>query len=574
MSTNEARSARPPLTKLAAVLGRGVSSLDALDCASQVQGRYKGRFITVMGHTLPSIYLRVKRSRVCPECVQKYGFIESFWELSHAVACPEHGRLAVQICHACHHPLQWQRQGLLVCKCGHDFSNQRGDAVQDPAMLALLGMIRAKLRREPLDVEMLAKYGFPYEPLQRMALATLLGIIFRIEHSPRHLSAYENRPGVYGETTGLHGVTDILTNWPHGFYDYLDRVHTPHVNREMYGLRGQFNSIYESLFKNGLPRDEVAFMREAFVDFGRSHWKGATIHPRLAGKEETCLAGIGGLAQKLKVQPSTARRLVKNGLIEPTVESRKSGRLLFDLSQPLPLIPAVGASLGLREAANRIGLPSSILKQLREKGIYRPQFLAIPDTSFHEQDLDRFRGELLHEVTDISFPGKARHITLSEVMSMKLGSQEIKADFVSAVYARTLVPQGKTGNSPGRLVFDRSEVMDYLRVSQSKHSGLISTTAVANMIYCSSSVVRQLALDGILEYVEKQQGVYIKVDSLQQFTDQYISCAALGKKRGMGTLGVVHLCNEAGIEIVRFKMSDKSISQPFIHRKHEGLLHP
>lgn len=72
MDDNEARSARPPLDKLAPLFGKTSEELKAagLDNISECKGRY----VEVMGHNIPSMFTSCKHASLCIECVKENGY--------------------------------------------------------------------------------------------------------------------------------------------------------------------------------------------------------------------------------------------------------------------------------------------------------------------------------------------------------------------------------------------------------------------------------------------------------------------------------------------------------------------
>lgn len=531
-------SARPSLNKLAVLYGRGVDHLVGLGCIPDQDSRAKkGKHQAVMGHTLQKNFFLTGRSRVCPDCVLETGIVESYWELRYAVACPIHKKYAIAICPKCNGVLSWFRRGLLVCECGQDLSQTYGETLTQPEMLALLGVIRAKLLRDPLDMQQLETVGFPIGAIERMSLATLLGIIRCFEHSFRHLDAYQKRPGVTSETLGLSGAMDLLSQWPHGLHDYLVRVH---LNQQSHSLRGSSDSFYERFFKSGLPFGEIEFIRKEFMDFGMRRW---------------------GLA--------SSANLIGSKTQDKAPETEAAPRRVPHQS---PLIKADGDSLSLKDAAKRVRLPFSVLKLLRENGVYQPRYLAVPDEAFHEHDLDRFRGELMGNALNTSRPRTIKDVSLCEVMHMSLGSQQVKADLVAAVHAKELKPIGRGGDAPGRLLFDRAQVVEFLKESKSRHNRLLTTGKAAKRLECSYEVIRQLALDGVLEHVEKPLGVYIKQESLERFSEEYVSCLAIARAHACGVSRIMHLCEVSGVKLIRFERSGGGSAQPFIKREQTGLI--
>lgn len=537
MDSVEAHSARPSLDKLAALYGRDADSLRGLGCIPAPGVRQKkGKYQTIMGHTLPVRFFIYKYHRVCPECVLEQGTIESYWELRYAVACPIHGRYGVAVCPACNRHLDWLRRGLLRCSCGQDLSKLRGKALRRRGMLALLGLIRSKLRREPLDKTRLDAAGFPVEAMEHISLETLLGIVDRFEHSVRHLEAYKDMPGVTGETIGLRGAEDILSDWPRGLHSYLMRTH---LDRKSQGLRQRHDSFYETFFKSGLPADEIEFLQKGFMEFGQQRW------------------GVADTEKSLGTKQADEARPVADDAVAQTQN---------------PLIESDGASWSLKGASVRVGLPPGVLKLLRQSGTYQARYRTSPEDAFHERDLDRFRGELIGNAQEIPKPCSVKHVSLSEVMHMPLGNQKIKADVVAAVYGGTLKPIGRIGDSPGRLILIRAQVVEFLRGSKERNSGLVSTMEAAKRLVCAPEVVRKLALDGVLEHMEKPVGIFVRQESLDRFSAQYVSCMAIARANGCGVRRIMNLCEVAGVRLIRYERSNGGSAQPFINREQLGLL--
>lgn len=101
MSDNEARSARPPLAKLAKLFGKSESDLRkaGLDSADIL---HTNRHLPLLGHSIHPMFTRSKHAGICTECIKEQGYIEVFQELKYAVACPTHAVKVVNTCPACH----------------------------------------------------------------------------------------------------------------------------------------------------------------------------------------------------------------------------------------------------------------------------------------------------------------------------------------------------------------------------------------------------------------------------------------------------------------------------------------
>lgn len=178
MTDNEARSARPPLVKLARLYGQPADVLRShgLDDTPE---KYSGRHVPLLGHQIHSIFTRCKQTGICVECIREHGYIEAYQELKYAVACPRHAIKTLYQCPACKQDLNWLRPDLALCRCGEDLMYSKTATVADKTVLALLGVLHAKLLNQPLDEITLTQHGFPVKALQVISLNTLLSVIYR-----------------------------------------------------------------------------------------------------------------------------------------------------------------------------------------------------------------------------------------------------------------------------------------------------------------------------------------------------------------------------------------------------------
>jgi len=555
LSENEMRSARPPLEKLAPLYGRQVSDFNILGKTETPTGRY----LPLMEHSLPAIYMRSKHARICPDCVSERGHVECFWELRHAVACHRHQRRALSYCPGCNKTLDWWRQGLAVCSCGYDFAQWQGDKVTNASMLTLLELIHAKLMNIDMNEAGLAYVGFPTEDLKKLSLSTLLGIIHRLEN---YVVDADNDSG----WLGVESTAEVLSCWPHGFHRYLERVHAPNADMRAKGLRGQFESFYEAFFKQGLPRDEIEFLHSAFVDFGEQHWKQASIHPRLMGNQISNIVGIEGLSKAIGIRPSTARKLVAKGVIPVHSHHPDNGHKLFDLSQQMPFEFAAGKSLALETAAEILDIPATVLRAYRARGYYVSRHLPSPQTLYHERDVEEFKTDLLRDRTLLNPSEELRYTTLRKVMLKKLGPSEVKAAFIDAIRKEEIRPIGVTGDKPGDLVFDARIVKDFLDQLMQKIHGTLSIEQAQKTLDIDRNTISAMIKANLLEYTNTDFGIRISDQSLQRFSEKFASCRTVAKLKMMTQLQVVNLCAELEIELLKLNVQGRITMSIFIER--------
>lgn len=560
----------PPIEKLAPLYARTPQEFAEMGYRRPWNDRFT-KSAPILHHHLPTAYTETKHARVCPECVLERGFVEAFWDLRHAIACPVHGREALRACPECGKRLTWFRPGLLTCACGCDLAHHRGAEVAHLPTLGLLGLLRSKLMGLPMDHALLTGHlGFPVEPLDAMSLPTLIGIIGRFEGRPPGYNhrIHPDRPLPPPERV-LGRSADALAHWPQGFYDYLQNLEPEEGSKKGFGLRRQFESFFGSFFKSGLPESEVAFIREAFLRFGSEVWKQGYVSKALnrdSGLGRN-VVGIYGLAKALGVMPSTARNLVAKGQIQGTpITANGRTRLLFDLDQPLPFRTGPGVSLSLRRAAAWLGLPVSVLRLLRDQGRYTVHHLADPTAAYHMRDLQAFRERLLACAPDIRIRASTSCVTLSQAMQMKAGTPLIKAALVGAVLDGEVLPLGRDGDQAEELVFDRAEVEAFLRQRKEEHFGSMTVVATAKFLHCDPVVVKHLYRDGVLAGEKKPRGIFIRTESAKAFREDFISCAAIASMCRTQSNNIVQRCEQENIPIQWFPRGRNQSPQPFVDR--------
>jgi hypothetical protein len=325
MNDNEARSARPPLGKLAPVFGKSQEELKnaGLDNMSQSRGRY----VEVLGHSIPSMFTSCKHASLCLECVNENGFIEGYYEIKYAIACPKHKVRTIKYCPSCQNSLSWHRNGLTTCKCGADLAQANSEKIDSPEVLALLGVLYAKLMKESLNRQQLTEVGFPFEAMEQLSVQTLLSIIYRFGlFNGKQVNDLDK------DIAAVETTAKVFSDWPNKFYDYLEENQAPSANLKVSGLRGQFNAFYESFFKNIALDQELQFMRDAFISFGQDRWKLAAIHPSFVTNETAKILGINALSKKINKHPRIIKKLVNEGLIKTLPKCGVGTRSLFDVA--------------------------------------------------------------------------------------------------------------------------------------------------------------------------------------------------------------------------------------------------
>lgn len=555
MSANESRSARPSLKKLAPIFGRPENALVDAGLDAPNEGA-SGRHLNLAGHRIPSFHMKSKHAGVCPECIKEKGYIESFFELKYALGCPSHAIRVLEFCPECNKRLNWWRKGLAKCSCGCDFSEAAVNYIDNLGVVALLGILHCKLFNIEIDKVEAANLGFPVDAIQRLSLNTLLALIHRFSSVVSNTISSEHSH----DWDALVTSAGVFSNWPNGFHDHLKRTHEVGANLSKIGLRGQFNSFYESLFKTGLPVDEVDFLRKAFVEFGQVHWKNAHIHPNLIFLEDKRLVGVSALSARLNVQPRIVHDLVKNGELIP-VSKHESGRLLFDVTQSTPKI---GKTLSLTAASKLLGVPPSVLRAFRKKGYYSVLHVARPATAYNQIDVENLYARMRQHLEPIDEFDTIGHISLSDIMQMKFGSVGIKADILKAIVDGKLKPQGCLTDCLDALIFDNEHVMDVIESLEVDLQHYFNIKDAKEEFNLANTTVKLLYVGGHISGFRKHGNEWVSRASMTDFLLKYTACREVAAIKGLSLAALGKLCYEIGIDVHCFSSHAQRLRHGFI----------
>lgn len=570
MTEQELRSAHIPLDKLAAIIGCTPDTLRPLSYYRTGSNRNKG--FGVLGHDLYTTQVRTKDTKFCPDCVQESGRITVFWNLSYAVACPIHGRKPLTVCPGCGKTLSWNRPGLLMCSCDYDLSKAPVDSAYDSRVLALMDVVRRKLFRLSMDSELIHAHGLPVVSLDVMSLRTLLALIDRLGKAADTTSEPNGLVDVEYRRASVAAAA--LSGWPKGFYAFLAGIEESapeRVRMDYYGLRKQFELFYTAVFKSNMPKSEIEFMHEAFVQFGQSEWKKATVDKRLrryTSDDAVTSIGLAEAAKKIGVTPGKMRRLVQAKIIRPTViENGKTRRYVFDANLLLPKVALQGKSYSLRVAAKLVGIPPSVLQACRDLGIYTTEYIGSRVSAFHEYDVQYFKDSILRPAKKQSWSEQdGPTITLGEVLKRKLRSAARKASILQAIAHGQLTVFGGKREHLVDVVLSRDEVDRFLDERISEGRDALTAFEAARLLKCDPLVIPWLVEQGYLTRHGADSPPKVTAESVSAFGDRYVSCADAAKQAGCASSTLVNRLRQRGYSVIQAERGGSRSVQAFALR--------
>ncbi len=546
-------------------------AIEALNAIKYVKENANGRnCLTLLGHDLANgvtnKYLRLKQRAFCPSCVSELGYIEAFWDLSVAIACPRHGTLAVTQCECCGKKVNWLRPGLKVCRCGAHLDQQAGTAVE-PNLKELLTVIRNRLHNEP-SIDTSA--GFPLEDLNRMTLGTLLYLVCKLGAFANPREGPKRRGG--SEPMGnLLSAANALARWPDGIHSFLDSLGARFQNEHgsYVGLRRQFQPFYQTFFLRRRYKNELGFLRTEFLRFGADEWGRAIIDRKLYRNDTVTkterFISVAEAAKRLSVSPATVRKWCIAGKIRCKKRALRSGaRYVIDGNHVTELRRKPGERMQERKAAAIVGIPVAVLRELKQNGDYEVRSLPTLMSGYHERDLRAFRKRIdkAAEVVVISELQGNDQLTLEQVLKASTWwVASAKAEFLMSYLEGAIHPAGKCSTNPFSVFFSGSQVEQFINRDARDTSSVAMTPGhAADRLGCSAECVKALSEKGYLKTRSDVGYRIICAKSVRRFEMRYQAINSLAWSASTTARKLCRIADAIGVDLLPVSVAERYVT--------------
>lgn len=545
-----------PIKALARVLGKPPADLQHIAYSGRdAQGALEYR---LLGHSLGGNLvggpLRRNKPAFCPQCVADHGYIDAFWDLRIAVACPFHRCAPITHCSACSQPLKVFRPGLLTCKCGATLATSTTSEVS-PALADLMAVIWAKVHGQPVNKAALSA-DLPLEGLMGMPLQTLTLKLLELGR----LRLPSESEGCYVSTL-LQSAADTLSNWPHNFRALLHRIGNVESTTGT-GFRKRFEHFYAKFASNKRTNRDCGWLRVEFLRFGLEEWGesivdnkllvGETVNRRFVTKAE--------LARHLGVSIVTVGNWARKGHIPLKTKpmSSTSPRYIADLAAIELKAPlqSDGVILERRRAAAYLGIPVRVLSHLDREGHFQKLHMLRYKHGYATADLDLFRERLLELsplVSDlVETQGAAELVGLGHALhNSRFHSHASKAEFVVAYLRGHCISAGRTGDTVADIQFRKSDLREYLTASRRQvANGALTQRDVARILGTDEMAVAGLMSQGLLVKVETRAGPRITPDSVKIFAGRYTPLAVLANEVETTSALLLRRCQQNNFPVI------------------------
>lgn len=568
------------VSKIAPLLGHNEEDINFIGYLDKIDvHKVHPAEINILGHKINRRFVNLSKPKICPHCIKENGYIESVWSIQFITICPKHKIKLINKCPSCKKQLSQYRRGQLRCSCGGELEDSTYEKIGNKKVIGLTEILINSLCNESLNTELSRINGFPSTELKLISPNSFCWII---DNLVRVKIINENKIGenasVYknlDKYSIMETAANVLVNWPEGFHQLIDSVRMDLKNNEIEQLKSRFNKIYEFLFNSTLPKKDIQFLRNEFISYENSYIKSSYIDKRLTKSldEDLYLIGITALSEEIGVHPKTIHRLMLKGYINVYGEMLSHRRrYIFDRKAINISKVTARQNISERDAAKLIGIPVSVLQELRNRGIYENTRLGNKVNSYTKWCIEKLNRKIKFGINVMSVNNydPKTHILLCEVMRMKLGSPEEKTNFICDFMDRKIEPLGVMAYDSARITFDRKEVDEYLNISKTKNINGRYVAEAAKLLHCDPSIITVLVMDGYLDAHKNNKGVVVTEKSLNNFSTKYISCAWISKILSTSTKKIIFMCEKNEIYLISFVRTYGRSPQPFIERKYLG----
>lgn len=335
--------------------------LGLTSCSSQIEPIFHS-----FQHVIDTPYLLVKYPKVCPDCIEGFGFCRFEWSLLPYLACARHGKLLIDVHYSTGKRLNWYRRYLNKFDDDTDVINSLSNVAPSEA-IKLSQYIEALLQ---------GGNGISCpEILQGLELRESLSVIHFIAHYRSRLlgGSFQPLSITNGELAQHYQyVWAMLENWPDAYYKFLNQyLERPMSNKGVGGLHKHFRDLYESLHRQAGNRG-IARIKVEFDHYIESYWPSVLEPERITRIQLTTLerniVSKKEAAKILNCHPDRVDKLVQQQKLTPSVFE---GKKHYSREQVEDLAIQISSNWTMDEACEELQLTRYQLKQLLDAGILR-----------------------------------------------------------------------------------------------------------------------------------------------------------------------------------------------------------
>jgi hypothetical protein len=550
----EVASPALPINKLASVTGKSSVAYETIAYRNPAKTTGYQLLGNHLGDSPACRPLRLRRPACCPLCIEEFGFVDAFWDLHIASACPIHRIEAITACSDCGDKLSWFRPGLLRCKCGAILRTASKSHASE-SVLQLMEVVRARLHGTIPQISV--SESLPWQALARLSLRELIAFIRQFGKFAMLASTGKSKGP---EEDIVKAAAGALSCWPNGFHDLLrGLVNLPGVKAKSPSIVAHLNGLYTTMLSG---RNGHKFLREEFVLFGAQEWGDGLVDARMvpAGISPR-FTSLAELSKRSGIDSRTLSRWAADGKLSiKEVEGERRSRYVVDSSGVTAKSGVVGQLVEARRAARIIGIPVAVLAALKRDqhgAHYVSAHSPAIKCGYHSVDLEVFRLKLLGRAAAAcplpqGISGEDT-ISLDAVMRhTRFGGASHKAAFLGRYLDGSVEGFLPAAGDPGEVVFLRSMVEIDAGSARASHDSVVKTRA-AEMLSCSTKMIDVLVGEGYIRVCSEKKYDRVLKASIEDFLENYSPLPPLAVQLRTKIRVLLRLAEEMSLSVLQWK---------------------
>jgi len=451
------------IEKLAPLVGCDPARL--LPLANKLEGSDRLYFLgQSIGSKSGRNALRLAKPGFCPHCVSEVGHIDAFWDLEFAAACPRHHCTVINSCHLCGMPLTYHRPGILTCNCGANLANAPTTKVSEK-ISSLMEVLFTKAKGASL-LSLKNEMNFPIKYLESLSIEDFFDAFMLLGR----LALY--KPITMSSDNHLLNATivsDTFADWPSGFHSLLRHIDAKFSSSHHRGDKAipRFKHFYAPMFSFQNRSKRFRFLHDEFARFNLLVLTKAEKPSALEIiiNERPNWVSKKYLVLRWGISRTALDELLDQGAL-PVKTQKRCGSLEYqiDISKFEPLESPDAQLLPRKDASLHCGIPSAVLTQLRQRGIYKNTSPVMTIGSFSIRDLDILCLSLIRKANliEVNVLRADATVRMCEVLSnANPANAGRKADFIASYLTGKIPALGRIGNTAGEILFSRSALRGF-----------------------------------------------------------------------------------------------------------------
>lgn len=536
--------------------------------------------VSFFGHPVAHSIIRNENTKICPICLQEFGYCRAVWDLLPVTTCPLHGCLLMRHCPNCKNRISSKRRKLGACGgCNFDWRNSAVTLV-DVTEIRLSNLVHQRLQL-PVSTKPGAVCA-DHNPLVFLDLLCLFTAVLFLAgecEGFRDIAGrtWDSRGEDLDPHTSIVKAMSIFNQWPYGFWGLLDELRYEDEEGNRPGVKGIFGEFYRTLFAR-LTSRPFEFMRSAFRHYLEEN-------PIFRSDERR--STIGRACKKYLSKPEAQRRLGGARMVNSLIQAGKLKTITARTSKnrKVVLVEAKGArivqrqfatSLNTKETAKKLGISGQSVTDLIEQKCLQPlrgpSVDRYPSWRFKPATINDLKRKIRKRIVEQNTDSET--ITFHHALKIVQRIGYDVGKFVRALLDGQIAPCNS--NPGGKILkdlnFSKRQISQWAdQIVENLNGDSVYVKEAACILKLNAGAVISMCTSGLIDGQQARgyarKGFLISRRSLQDFSANHVRAADLANGLNTNSATIIKILAAKGIKPITAIRRDKH--PQYIFRKED-----